>query len=230
LNPTTQAPEIPSTKGEATEPTVSTAACYECGNQFPEKELLPYGKWNLCSNCKVNFAQKLAEHFPLGHEQAWKQKSRVILLADQVELPNRCVCCNEPGAVRNKTTFHYLSKTSRLIVAFFLVPALVLSILAMAILRKKETVTFSYCQKHSTRKSHVSALTAGLFIISFLFFLTFAVFDWGLGVFFGTVIVFFALAGWCYSRNPLYIHHRDDDRIELAGAGKKFRNSLEDWG
>jgi uncharacterized RDD family membrane protein YckC len=37
------------------------ASCVECGNAFPARDMIQFGAWSVCADCKPVFQQKLAE-------------------------------------------------------------------------------------------------------------------------------------------------------------------------
>jgi hypothetical protein len=68
--------------------------CVECGQLFPQSELLSFPGFPVCSGCKRLAVSKIASGDPVGN--VWRHGSLLVIARNGV-LPRRCVVCNQPA-------------------------------------------------------------------------------------------------------------------------------------
>ena len=210
-------------------PTDRSVSCGHCGENCNASELLPFGRIQICCQCKNILCQSIKEGVPLGVDRAWKKHRRVILLTEHTELPKRCICCNQPGNKRQTRTLDYYTPTTTWIcVVLFFVINLFVFIPAL-LLRKKIELEYYYCDRHAKLKRCTKRTGFSLIGLAFVLVIFFKFFSAHFLILPIIGLLFAGLLALHWSTHGLRVVKCDDRIVKLDGLKRPFLNSLSQW-
>jgi hypothetical protein len=122
--------------------------CAECGQAFPQSEMLAFEKLHVCAACKPVFFQKVQEGVAVGAARVWRS-GKFVVMGLKAELPDTCVKCHAPVAgskLKRKLRWH-----PPLVYLALLLNILIYAIIA-AIMSKKADVDIGICAVHRAKR------------------------------------------------------------------------------
>jgi hypothetical protein len=78
-------------------PELTRLACAECGDRFPEEDLVRISGRRTCAGCKATVLQKLQEGLLNSDTDEASRAGRLVVVGRNGVLPPRCVKCNRPA-------------------------------------------------------------------------------------------------------------------------------------
>jgi hypothetical protein len=207
-------------------PVANGVQCVECHQSFPPEEVIQLEGMHVCARCKPVFVQKMREgvQYLSPSLRLWR-KGKVLVMARDAELPDRCVKCNSPAdgfRLKRKLNWHpswvILMLCVNLIV--YLIVALVTS--------RKATIEIGLCSYHRSARTRNLWLAWGGVGSMVLATVGAIAFDSGWPMLLALVslistIVFGLLAKQV---SPAFI---DKDFVHLNGVKPAFLESLPEW-
>lgn len=128
----------------------SSLACAECGQNFPQSEMIMLNQSWVCARCKPIFLQRLREGAaPSGAAGGIWRIDKQLITRNETPFPDRCVKCNKPAnGFRLKRQFYWHPPAYFLLI---LLNLLIYAIVAMCV-RKKATLHIGLCEKHRVQR------------------------------------------------------------------------------
>lgn len=186
--------------------------CAECGNSFPQSEMLFLNRTWVCAQCKPLFIQRLAEGPapPLGTGQIYRDGDLVVFRS-ATRFPDRCIKCNAPA------------KGYRLDCQLYWAPAF-----RIVMSHTRAEVSVGLCEEHRARRRRTMIAAGSVLLIGALMLVVGA--NWngfwaapGVFMLLGSLSVAGRLSS-LVSANKIA-----DGVIWMRGTGEAFRASLPDW-
>jgi GYF domain 2 len=142
----------------------SKKSCTQCGQSFPESELVRYENSLICAKCKPIFFQSLKEGIQPVGVGVWRHFSQLVMTKD-AQLPDRCTVCNAPASgFRLKRNLYWHPPAWYLLIC----AGLLFYAIAALIVRKKASIEIGLCRTHLQKRKTTIGITWMLFGISIL--------------------------------------------------------------
>lgn len=125
-----------------------TVICPDCGGTFPAAEVVTIAGVTVCARCKPTRLQMLEEGQVTMPGGLWR-KGKMLVMAREAQLPDRCVHCNTTADLRRVKRSLYWHHPA--VYVTLLVGLLVYVILAL-VLRKTAKIEVSICRAHAARR------------------------------------------------------------------------------
>lgn len=200
--------------------------CAECHQSFPPEEVIQLNGLHVCARCKPVFVQKLREgvtHW--GTTAALWRKQRLLVMARDAQLPDRCVKCNAPAdgfRLTRKLSWH-----PTWVVLMVCVNLLIYLIVAM-ITSRKATVEIGLCQHHREarrRNLWLAWSAAGSMVLAIVLALAFSK---GWLALFGLLFLIAAIVFGLLAQ-PVTAAFIDHQHVHLRGVKEPFLDGLPEW-
>jgi len=129
--------------------------CAECGQYFPDDELVSLNKTLVCAQCKPVFLQRMAEGVPTAGAAGLWREGKKLVTRSETPFPDRCVKCNAPAnGFRLKRVLYWQHPAYYLL----LLCNILILLIVVLIVRKKAVLYIGLCEAH--RKQRKIALIA----------------------------------------------------------------------
>jgi len=206
-------------------PAAGQARCAECGQDFPQDDMVTFGGAHVCAGCKPLFFQKLKEGVPAGGAILWKSKKRLVTSLNPV-LPARCIKCNAPtDAPQKKRNLYWHSPAVYLAL---LINLIVYVIIAMCV-RKRTVAMVSICDKHRAQRRNAIITAWLLVVLGIGLFIGGAANDTGWVVGVGALAFIGGIIYGIARGRLVYATKIDKERVWMGGCGKDFLADLPEW-
>ena len=203
-------------------PPLPATRCGVCGRPLPSSELILLQGTLVCAACKPAYLQGLKEGVPLvGQSMVWRE-GKILVLAKNATLPDRCVKCNAPTGYRLKRD---LSWHQPLIYLTLLAGVLIYVIIAIVV-SQKATIHVGLCERHRSQRRFAIGIGWGLVVLSILLFVLAGFYSKPILILPG-LLAFFGGAIYGLVKGKVVTPKRiDKELVWLEGACKEYLDTL----
>ena len=158
--------------------------------------------------------------------RVWRLDKKILIMAPDSELPDRCVKCNEPADEPTKPRKVYWHHPGYY--AVLLINVILYAIVAL-IARKTATVNPGLCARHKQRRARGIMLAWGSIVLGVMAMFALAGTEYAVfAALLPLVILICIIAGMIMSR-IVYAKRIDDKYVQLKGCGEPFLAELPDF-